>query len=55
MNLPFFAAHLYAMVFFAATTVVLCSIPSYYFLEKPARAFLRRVGERQTAQGPAYS
>jgi peptidoglycan/LPS O-acetylase OafA/YrhL len=54
-KLPFFAAHLYAMVFFAATTVVLCAIPSYYFFEKPARAFLRRVGGRRTAHGPVYS
>lgn len=54
-KLPFFAAHLYVMVFFAATTVVLCAIPSYYFFEKPMRAFLRRAGERRTAQGPAYS
>ncbi len=54
-KLPFFASHLYVMVFFAATTVVLCAVPSYYFFEKPARAFLRRAGARRTAQGPAYS
>ncbi len=47
-RLPFFAAHLYLMVFLAAISVVLCSVVSYYLLENPARSWLRhRLGQTQ--------
>jgi len=54
-KLPFFSSHPYVMVSCAAVSVVFCAIPSYYLLEKPARAFLRRLGKGSSARSPVYS
>ena len=39
---PIFSGHPYLMVACAAGSLIVVSIPSYYFFERPARKFLRR-------------
>ncbi len=50
-KLPPFAGHPYLMVFSASATLIAASIGSYYFFERPARAWIRR----RLARGPSKS
>lgn len=50
---PFFSGHPYLMVACAAASLIVVSIPSYYFFEAPARKFLRRALTRPMGLGRA--
>jgi len=41
-KLPFFSSHPYVMVTLAAASLLILSVGSYYFFEKPSRSWLRR-------------